>query len=217
MKPSERRALIQQREQQRKEAEKEAEREAREQGMSAQTPKEEENAPADSDRPIKTDENGGERSKGKARREGFFQSNVKLITFLITVSVLLLLIGPYNIYDMVKDISERADRVTDRQALTMDDVYKISEYGDNISWASFNSFNYIDQSFKTSEGEFVKREYAVKGTNYAVLVGGKGLKEWPAYVYLIDYESGELADIRREDARKFVEDVESIKQEQKEK
>lgn len=211
MKPSERRALREKQEQMRSEAE----QDALQKQSPAETEKSSETASHDGEEYVYRPKNVKEIKY--VRKEGFFQANVRLITAIITIAVLLILIGPYNVFDIAEDISERRNTVTDREALTMQDVFNISEYGDNISWGHFNNFNYNDQSFRTAEGEFCKREYPVRGTNYVVLVGGKGFKSWPAFVYLIDYDSGELIDIRRENAEKFVDSLESAKQEQKEK
>ena len=207
MKPSERRELKQRQQEMREAAEREAEQERlREQQNTAS-----EDGHSESEQSEPKNE-----SSGYVRKEGFFQSNVRLITAIITISVLLILIGPYNIFHIVRDLSERSNQVTDRDDLTLEHVFNIAEFGDNISWGNFQNFNYNDQSFKTDDGDFVKREYPVKGTEFMVLVGGKSLREWPSFVYLIDYDSGELIDMRSENARKFVEELNEKKQEQKE-
>lgn len=178
MKPSERRAL---REQKQKE---------REQQLVQDTRSENHEAPD---------------TEEKKKKQSIWQTYPKLIAFIICVAVFLLVFGPWNIYHISQKISERINNEDDKTNIPMETVYKLSEMGHGITWMHFEKYNYTDMSYKTKDTEYIKHEYPVGDTGYVVWVGGTSEDEEPEYIYLIDMAgTGKQIDIRKEDAEKFV-------------
>ena len=199
MKPSERRAL---------EAEKRAraEAEARERELTreredsyayAQAPVEEPDSPPQND----TSTPMAEEVKYK-RKEGFFQSHVRLITFIITTALVVFVLGPLGI-DML--VAARNDKtVQNKEDMSMSAVYSVHDSAELIEWKHFSKFNYTDYSGDYKTGNYRIREYPIKGSSLMLKVGGPEIKNRPDYVYLIDYETGEYIDVLLDDPREFV-------------
>lgn len=144
-------------------------------------------------------------SEGSQRKEGFFQSHVRLITFLICIGVFLLVFGPWNIYRISKSIADNKKTVDGKRDMSMETVYALSERGEELSWLHFEEYNYTDMSYSTNDGEYIKREYHVKDTGYIVWVGGIKGQDRPDYIYLIDIgKTGNVMNMREGTAKEFV-------------
>ena len=113
------------------------------------------------------------------RKEGFFQSHVKLITFIICMVVFLLAV---TIIPLVHWLDERTV-VKGEIPLKLEDVISISEKKQYISWDDFDNYIHVDQS----QGKTREHMYAVHGTNYVLMVTGpKSDKTYPDSVVLCD-------------------------------
>lgn len=144
------------------------------------------------------------------RKEGFFQSHVRLITFLICMAVFLLVFGPWNIYHISKAISDMEKKVDNKRDMSMETVYALSELGEELSWMHFETYNYTDLSYDTDDGKYIKREYCVKDTGYIIWAGGIKGQSRPEYVYLIDIgNTGDVLDMRKENIKKYVKKINS--------
>ena len=146
-----------------------------------------------------------------SRKQGLWQTHPKLITFISCLLVFFIFFGPYNVWDVIEQIEQKRQmkNITDTY-IPMNTVYHLSEMGAGIDWIHFEKYYYTDMSYEINGEEHVKREYYVgdndKSSGYIIWVGGTTLDESPEYVYLIDYEgTGDVIDIRRENAAKFVE------------
>lgn len=182
MKPSERRAL---------EAEKKAQKEAEEREKELETRVD--NIPS----------NNSLNDSQRSRKEGFVQSNVRIITFVICL-LFLIPICLFGVDTLVK--KKRGETVTNKDTLTMENVYFLAEQGNQITWGYFERYNYTDRSISHQGVTTVVREYDVSGTELTVRVVGNNIaKGYPDQVRLIDYWSGEYADIRN--GRDAVEDL----------
>ena len=198
MKPSERRAL---------EAEKRAQREAeaRERELTAEkkedTQKEQPLAEEGEGAPeIKADE------KPYRRKEGFFQSHIRLITFIITATLILTVFGPLGV-DML--VAAKNDKiVNNKEDISIETVYKIYDLYDSVHWGSFKNFNYTDYSDKVEGNLVYEREYPVKDSRLVVKAGGSSMSDKPEYIYLIDYRDGIRIDLKKEDPRDYVKQME---------
>ncbi len=163
-------------------------------------------------------------------RESFFGRHVKLITFIICLTLILTVIGPWGVDRMVdkgrQDIY--GDEVVNKNDLSVNGVMLLAQMGETITWDSFSNLNYIDYSFEKNDVLTQIREYPIEGTSLVLRVGGtetgkvieyklKGtnivlfrksdlkLSETPDYVRLIDYSSGEfIDDIRKDDVTVFL-------------
>jgi hypothetical protein len=141
-------------------------------------------------------------------REGFFQSHVRLITFIITVTLLLTVIGPWGIDKLVDATREEilGKDVENKTNLTLSAVVLLSDMGYDMGWSSLEKFNYTDYSFEKEGKTTYLREYEIEGTSLVLRVGGPSLTSSPDYVRLIDYFNGEsVDDIRKESITAFIE------------
>lgn len=149
---------------------------------------------------------GGEDTKPYKRKEGFFQSHIRLITFIITATLVLTVLGPLGI-DML--VAAKKDKVVNnKKDIDITTVYSIYDNADVIEWKNFRNFNYTDYSYDAKNGEYYVREYPINNSRLVLKVGGSSLDPQPDYVYLIDYRSGEYIDVFKDDPRDFVKSTE---------
>ena len=140
------------------------------------------------------------------RKEGFFQSHIRLITFIITATLVLTILGPLGI-DML--VAAKKDKVVNnKKDIDITTVYSIYDNADVIEWKNFRNFNYTDYSYDSKNGEYYVREYPISNSRLVLKVGGSSLNTQPDYVYLIDYRSGEHIDVLKDDPRDFVKSTE---------
>ena len=140
------------------------------------------------------------------RKEGFFQSHIRLITFIITATLVLTILGPLGI-DML--VAAKKDKVVNsKKDIDITTVYSIYDNADVIEWKNFRNFNYTDYSYDAKNGEYFVREYPISNSRLVLKVGGSSLNPQPDYVYLIDYRSGEYIDVLKNDPRDFIKSTE---------
>ena len=185
MKPSERRALkeLQEKEKELQEREKELEEQAATEPNAANATPEE---PKDQD------------ARGRIKR--FFDSHVRLITFIISVVVVFGVLSPFGIDMIVSSMQD--EKVTDKKDISIGALSTIYENAESMTWRSFENFNYTDYS-REDEKYFV-REYPISESKLVLKVGGSKLSGAPDYIYLISYETGEYVNLLKEDGREFI-------------
>ena len=204
MKPSEKRAL---------EAEKRAQREAeareRELEREAAKSKKKEYVPDAYTESVDNQETNFEQrtepeknTAGYKRKEGFIQSHIRLITFIITAALVLFVLGPLGIDMLVASKNNKI--VNNKDDISIETVYKIYDLYDSVHWGSFKNFNYTDYSDKVDGILMYEREYPVKGSSLVVKAGGSSMSDSPEYIYLIDYRNGVRIDLKKEDPRNYV-------------
>ncbi len=135
-------------------------------------------------------------------RESFFSNHAHLIAFILTTVVVLFVVGPlgYDIYLNVKDAQNNVTQV-DGKSMTLDDLDYIIGHSTEIKWSSFEKFNYADYGDD--------REFAIEGTSLTLRVGKSKSSEYPEYIRLIDYKSGDfIKDVRKASAYEINEFVE---------
>lgn len=136
------------------------------------------------------------------RKEGFFQSHVKLITFIITVSLLFMLIGPFSVIRIIEMVEE-SRHFKDGETLTVEQIKIIANNKAMITWSDFDGYSYEDQSTKTA----TIREYYVKENGYSLVVRGKkGDSKFPDNVHFMysDDNGTTFIDLRTEDIKGFL-------------
>ena len=144
------------------------------------------------------------------RKEGFIQSHIRLITFIITAALVLTILGPLGI-DML--VAAKKDKVVNnKKDIDITTVYSIYDNADVIEWKNFRNFNYTDFSYDAKNGEYYVREYPISNSSLVLKVGGSSLNTQPDYIYLIDYRSGEYINVLKEDPRDFVKSTEQEKE-----
>jgi hypothetical protein len=140
-------------------------------------------------------------------REGFFGRNVRLITFIITATLVLTVLGPWGIDMMVgRSRSTWADKgAEDGVPLTVAKVVAFSEMGYDFTWAHLDGYGYEDSSYTKKGKTTYNHKYLFEESDMLCLeVIGSSDKGVPDIVRLIDYESGDFIDIRKDDAYEFL-------------
>lgn len=140
-----------------------------------------------------------------SRKEGFFQSHVRLITFIITLSILLALIGPFSVIRIVKWVNDNK-YYRDGNDITLSEIAGIAAKKAYIEWDDFDGYNYDDNSTKND----TVKEYYVTELGYSLLVrGSKTNKKYPENVFLMysDEDGTVHIDLRNGDVKKFISSV----------
>ena len=184
MKPSEKRAL------------REAKLRAEEQKLEAEAPTKEE-------KPEDISDQGHGTYK---RKEGFFQAHVRLITFIITATLVMTVLGPLGIDMLVASKNEKG--VTNKKDMEISTVYLVHDNAAIIEWKNFDAFNYADLSYEHQNGRYIVREYPIANSRLVLKVGGPDSRVHPEYIQLIDYRSGQYVNVLVDDPRDFVSTIE---------
>jgi hypothetical protein len=145
-------------------------------------------------------------SKPYKRKEGFFGAHVRLITFIITATLVLTVLGPIGIDMLVAYRNNKT--VNNMNDIDIETVYDIYDSREAIQWKHLRSFNYTDYSYDAKGGRYLVREYSISGSRLVLKVGGPELSAHPDYIQLIDYRTGEYIDVLKEDPREFVRSLE---------
>lgn len=209
MKPSERRALLEQRR-----AEKEAEKEAEVQRRAeADTYGGETSESCESTKPIKPTASSyipflrkkevAEAEDKVEKKEGFFSKHAMLITGVIASLVIILgvVLGVDYIKDLVKE--NKYTVYNDGVDISMAEVNILHDNFYAVEWRHLEGFNYTDYSYTKKGGKYILREYPIAGTELVVRMGGPESQREPDFIYVRDYETGEYIDISVEDPRYF--------------
>ena len=186
MKPSERRALMAQREAEKLKAEQSAELDE------------------NSSQPEKAPKKQREEDQAKPRKiktEGFFSNHARLIAFIVTSILIVTLFSPFAI-DMFLEGQKDKNTVSDKKDMTVQHVYAIADNYGSITWKSFEQFNYTDMS--RDDGKYYTREYPIADTLLVLQVGGKTLSGQPEYIYLISLTDAEYINVAKDSVKLFV-------------
>lgn len=95
--------------------------------------------------------------------------------------------------------SKDIDNDSTKRKLTIDELVTISKKQDQVEWADFKDFSYIE----TGSGLYI-RVYEIDDM-FSLHIGSAGYDENPAYMFLFanDYTE-EIIDIRKEDVQAFI-------------
>ena len=140
------------------------------------------------------------------RKEGFFQAHVRLITFIITATLVMTVLGPLGIDMLVASKNDKG--VTDKKDMAMSTVYLVHDNAAIIEWKNFDAFNYADLSYEHRNGRYIVREYPIANSRLVLKVGGPDSRVHPEYIQLIDYTSGQYVNVLVDDPRDFVSTIE---------
>lgn len=147
------------------------------------------------------------------RKEGFFQNHVKLITFIITATLLFALIGPFSVIRIVQ-LVEESRHVRDAEDISIAQIKQIAKSKPYITWSQFEGYNYEDMSTKTT----TVREYMVKEKGFSLVVRGeKSDTVYPDNVHLLysDDSGTTFIDIRKDNINGFIEAIYAAEEEEK--
>ncbi len=118
--------------------------------------------------------------------ETFFSANVKLITFLVTIAVLLALIGPWSVFQIKKWIDANEQEDQQEVLMTAEQLDRVVARGTELTWADFAGLTYDVVSEKTV---YIRQYNAEDGSFYLLVTS---LKEGTPIesVLLIDVANG---------------------------
>ena len=128
-------------------------------------------------------------------RESFFGRNVKLITFIICMALILTVLGPWGIDMLVeKSRAQFVDKqINNKIALTVSGLELLADMGKSLTWDDLANLNCT--VFEDSKD--IVKEYPIEGTYLTLRVEGTSSSQYPEIVRLIHYDSGEYVnDIR---------------------
>ncbi len=130
----------------------------------------------------------------------FFYDHVKLITAVLTASLVISLVVITDLDNLVIDMVNRIEQ-GDKQPLTMDYVRALSEKNGPIVWQDLEDFSRYNESDATDSLTWF---FKVKGTNYEVWISGSGTRYTPTYVHLYDMTTGAELDLNKGDLDAFL-------------
>ena len=134
------------------------------------------------------------------RKEGFFQSRVKTITFIACIAIFLV----FGILITVIPVIRRQDKTYGEIQMTLEDAGRIALKKQYITWNDFDNFIYKDQSTR----DIRQHLYIIKadGETYAIMVTGpKSDKTYPDNVIFYNTKAGSTyIDLTTDDFAEFL-------------
>ena len=121
-------------------------------------------------------------------RESFFGSHIRLITFIITITLVLTVLGPWTIDYLVTKSRDGWAKTGGEQNLvdiTIDDILRI-ETTESYTWKAFEGFNYVDTS---DGGDYMREYFFAESENLSVKIISATGSGKPDIILLIDYNS----------------------------
>ena len=121
-------------------------------------------------------------------RESFFGNHIRLITFIITVTLVLTVFGPWTIDTLVSRSREgwaKTDGEQNLADITIDDILRI-ETTASYTWKAFDGFNYVDIS---SGGDYIREYFFAESENLSIKIISATASGKPDMILLIDYNS----------------------------
>ena len=136
-------------------------------------------------------------------RESFFGRNVKFITFIVCMALILTVLGPWGV-DMLVEKSRAQyvnDEIVNKLDLSVSGLELLADMGSTLSWDDLANLNCT--VFEDSKD--IVKEYPIKDTYLTLRVEGTSSSKYPEIVRLIHYDSGEYVnDIRKQSIDKII-------------
>ena len=117
--------------------------------------------------------------------ETFWTANVKLITFIVCMAVLLATIGPWSVFQIVKWYEAR-EAEQNEVPVTQEQLDALVAKGDRLSWVDFDGFTYE----VIAEDIAYIRKYPGENDRFYLLVTSSGSTAPIESVLLVDVENG---------------------------
>ena len=128
----------------------------------------------------------------KDRWDDFIFAHVKLIVFIVGVTVVVMLLGPFSVFriaEWVQDAKEQAE-MAEKDALTVQYVRGLCDKAEPITWRDFEPFYYEDRS----SSKYCTWIIPVEG-QYEVWIGGADTNKMPDYVTMYSSTTGEKVEL----------------------
>lgn len=144
--------------------------------------------------------------KTSQRREGFFQSHIRLITFFVTVILVIFVLSPIGIDLFIANMRDKS--ASNGEDMTLNTVYAIYDNADNMKWSYLEKYSYTDYSFDLKNGKYLVREYSIADSQLVLKVGGSSVGTSLDYAQLIDYSTGDYIDVLKNNPHDFLKSIE---------
>lgn len=118
--------------------------------------------------------------------ENFFSANAKLITFIVSMVVILALIGPWSVFQIKRWMAANEEAQQQEVLMTAEQLERIVARGSELTWADFDGLTYDVISEKT----VYIRQYNSEDGNFYLLVTSLGEGTSVESVLLIDVANG---------------------------
>ena len=98
--------------------------------------------------------------------ETFFSANAKLITFIVSMAVILALIGPWSVFQIKKWVEANREAQQQEVLVTSEQLERMVARGVNLTWADFDGLTYDVISEKTI---YIRRYDSEDGSFYLLV------------------------------------------------
>ncbi len=134
------------------------------------------------------------------RKEGFFQSRVKTITFIACISIFLV----FGILITIIPVIRRQDKTYGEVQMTLEDAGRIALKKQYITWDDFNNYIYKDQSTRETRQHLYIIKYE-EDTYVIMVTGPKSDKRYPDNVIFYNTKAGSAyIDLTTDDFAEFL-------------
>lgn len=135
------------------------------------------------------------RDQPAGKTESFFNRNVRLITFLICLAILLALIGPFSIFRIREWIESRQ---SEGKILTAEDVVRFASEPSSVRFENFRKYDGM-----YNEGKYVKYYYISFDSHYLLVVTADKETDEIKVCMVSDMNSDNEADLMKDDIPAF--------------
>ena len=136
------------------------------------------------------------------KTETFVTRNVKLITFLVCLTVFLVFLGPISVWQISEWIAHAEQEALEESYIPMDALLIIADKAGDAHWRDFRSFG-KSETVAEADG-FVTWRLEVKNEPFAVVIGGPTKSQSPQYIKVYCLQTGDSADLYKDDIRAFI-------------
>lgn len=130
----------------------------------------------------------------KDRWDDFIFAHVKLMVFIIGVTVVMMLLGPFSVFRIAEWVEEAQIKaeMAERDKLTITYVQGLCDKAEPITWQDFQRFYIEDRSSDVYVTWIIPVE-----EGYEVWMGGGSTTKMPDYVTMYSNKTGKKVDLTK--------------------
>ena len=152
-------------------------------------------SPVEDDTPTQGDDvttPSGKKKSLKERWDDFIFAHVKLIVFIIGVTVVVMLLGPFSVFRIAEWVEEaqKQAEMAEKDKLTVTYVQGLCDKAEPITWRDLERFYYDDRS----SDKYCTWVIPVED-KYEVWIGGASTQKMPDYVTMYSNTTGKKVDL----------------------
>ena len=144
--------------------------------------------------------------EGKTLRErwsDFWFEHVKLIVFIISMAVLVMLLGPFSVFRIAEWVEQaQTQHQMETEAVTMGYVQALADAAVPLEWDDFSRF-YHEEHTSDADGGSVSWILPM-AEDFEIRISGSDTATRPDFVYLYDMRTGGRMDLRVESVTVFL-------------